>query len=84
MDSTTLLGLVGGTLTTSSFVPQVIKAVKTKSTKDVSLGMFALLSAGIFIWIVYGFMIDSLPVILTNIMSFIFSTVILVYKIIHR
>ncbi|MBI5587132.1 MAG: SemiSWEET transporter [Deltaproteobacteria bacterium] len=84
MDSTTLLGLVGGTLTTSSFVPQVLKAVKTKSTKDVSLGMFALLSAGIFIWIVYGFMIDSLPVILTNIISFIFSTVILVYKIIHR
>lgn len=84
MDSTTLLGLVGGTLTTSSFVPQVLKAVKTKSTKDVSLGMFALLSAGIFIWIVYGFMIDSLPVILTNIISFIFSTIILVYKIIHR
>lgn len=81
MDSTTLLGLIGGTLTTSSFVPQVVKAVKTKSTKDISAGMFALLTAGILIWIVYGVMINSLPVILTNVISLAFSAVILVYKI---
>lgn len=84
MDSTTLLGLIGGTLTTSSFVPQVLKAVRTKSTKDVSTGMFALLSAGILIWIVYGIRINSLPVILTNAISFVFSVVILVYKAVHR
>ncbi|MBI5469483.1 MAG: SemiSWEET transporter [Deltaproteobacteria bacterium] len=84
MDSTTLLGLIGGTLTTSSFVPQVLKAVRTKSTKDVSTGMFALLSAGIFIWIVYGIRINSLPVILTNVISLVFSVVILVYKVVHR
>lgn len=84
MDSTTLLGLIGGTLTTSSFVPQVVKAVKTRSTKDISVGMFALLTAGIFIWIVYGIKIDSLPVILTNSISFVFSAVILVYKIFYR
>lgn len=84
MDSTTLLGLIGGTLTTSSFVPQVLKAVRTKSTKDVSTGMFALLSAGILIWIVYGIRINSLPVILTNAISFVFSVVILVYKVVHR
>lgn len=84
MDSTTLLGLIGGTLTTSSFVPQVLKAVRTKSTKDVSTGMFALLSAGILIWIVYGIRINSFPVILTNAISFVFSVVILVYKVVHR
>jgi MtN3 and saliva related transmembrane protein len=84
MDSTTLLGLIGGTLTTSSFVPQVLKAVRTKSVKDVSTGMFALLSAGILIWIVYGIRINSLPVILTNVISFVFSVVILVYKVVHK
>ncbi len=76
--------LIGGTLTTSSFVPQVLKAVKTKSTKDVSTGMFALLSAGILIWIVYGIRINSLPVILTNVISLVFSVVILVYKVVHK
>lgn len=84
MDSTTLLGLIGGTLTTSSFVPQVLKAVKTRSTRDVSTGMFALLSAGIFIWIVYGIKIDSLPVILTNSISLVFSVIILVYKVVNK
>ena len=83
MDTTTLLGLIGGTLTTSSFVPQVIKAVKTKSTKDISTGMFALLTAGIFVWIVYGVLIESLPVILTNAVSLVFSVVILVYKVLQ-
>jgi len=84
MDSTTLLGLIGGTLTTSSFVPQVLKAVKTRSTRDVSTGMFVLLSAGIFIWIVYGIKINSLPVILTNSISFVFSVIILVYKVVNK
>jgi len=84
MDSTTLLGLIGGTLTTSSFVPQVLKAVKTKSTKDISTGMFVLLSAGILIWILYGIRINSLPVIATNLVSLIFSVIILGYKIINK
>ncbi len=84
MDSTTLLGLIGGTLTTSSFVPQVMKALKTRSTKDVSLWMFIMLSAGILIWIIYGFMIGSLPVIISNIISLFFAGFILVYKIIYR
>jgi len=84
MDSTTLLGLIGGTLTTSSFVPQVLKAVKTKSTKDISTGMFVLLSAGILIWIIYGIRINSLPVIATNLVSLVFSVIILGYKIINK
>lgn len=84
MDSTTLLGLIGGTLTTSSFVPQVMKALKTRSTKDVSLWMFIMLSAGILIWIIYGFMIGSLPVIVSNMISLVFACFILAYKIIYK
>lgn len=84
MDSITLLGLLGGTLTTVSFFPQVFKTWKTKSTKDVSLVMFVLLTVGIMIWIVYGFLIGSLPIIVSNSVSFVLSLVILVLKLIHK
>lgn len=84
MDSVTILGLIGGALTTSSFFPQVIKAWKTKSTGDVSIGMFLLLAAGIFIWTIYGFLIGSLPVIAANIISFILSVTVIVFKVIYK
>ena len=84
MDSITLLGLLGGTLTTASFFPQVVKTWKTRSTKDVSLVMFLLLSVGIFIWIVYGIKIGSLPVVVANSISLVFSLIILTLKLINK
>ncbi|NJD55806.1 MAG: hypothetical protein FIA94_05295 [Nitrospirae bacterium] len=80
MDAATLLGMAAGTLTTVSFLPQVIKTWKTRSTKDISTGMFSLFCAGIFFWILYGFSISSLPVIVTNIITFILAFIILVLK----
>ena len=84
MDSTTLLGFIGGALTTISFLPQVIKTWKTRSTSDVSLWMFLLLCIGIIIWIIYGFLINSLPVIFANLISFILTSIILVFKIRYK
>ncbi|HAG50318.1 MAG: hypothetical protein A2X87_05260 [Deltaproteobacteria bacterium GWC2_42_51] len=84
MDSTTLLGFFGGILTTISFLPQVIKTWKTRSTSDVSLWMFLLLCIGIIIWIIYGFLINSLPVIFANLISFILTSIILVFKIRYK
>lgn len=84
MDSITILGLVGGTLTTVSFLPQVFKTWKSRSAKDVSLWMFLILSLGIVMWIIYGFLIDSIPVIAANIVSFILVFTILILKIIFR
>ncbi|MBI4950205.1 MAG: SemiSWEET transporter [Deltaproteobacteria bacterium] len=84
IDSITLLGLVGGTLTTVSFVPQVVKTWRSRSAKDVSLWMFLILSLGIVIWIIYGFLIDSFPVIAANIVSFILVFAILMLKIVFR
>lgn len=83
MDAVTILGLVGGALTTSSFLPQVIKSWKTKSTGDVSMWMFLLLTVGILIWMVYGFMIGSLPVVVANAGSFILSVTMIIFKIIY-
>ncbi len=76
----TLLGMAAGTLTTVSFLPQVIRTWKTRSTKDLSTGMFSMFCAGIFLWILYGFSIKSLPVIVTNIVTFFLAFIILVLK----
>ncbi|MBZ0220428.1 MAG: SemiSWEET transporter [Candidatus Methylomirabilis sp.] len=84
MDSITLLGLLGGTLTTASFFPQVVKTIKTRSTKDVSFAMFLLLSVGITIWIIYGIKIGSVPVVIANSVSLVFSLIILILKLVYR
>ena len=76
-----MLGLTAGTLTTMSMLPQAVKILKTQSAKDISLGMFAMLAAGLLLWICYGFLISSLPVVIANIVSFLLASVILSLKI---
>ena len=80
VDTVTLLGMAAGTLTTISFLPQVIKTWKTRSTRDISSGMFTLFCAGIFLWILYGLSISSLPVIVSNVVTFILACIILALK----
>jgi len=81
MDFKTILGLTAGLLSTVSLLPQLIKVWKTKSVTDVSLGMFAILCAGAILWLIYGALINALPVILTNLAIFILSLMILILKI---
>jgi MtN3 and saliva related transmembrane protein len=66
MENIEILGLVAATITTAGFVPQVLKIWKDKSTKDISLNMYLLLTLGLFLWFIYGIAIESLPVILSN------------------
>ncbi|MCH8487942.1 MAG: hypothetical protein LAT75_13845, partial [Candidatus Cyclonatronum sp.] len=49
----TVVGLLAATCTTISFLPQVIKTWKSKSAKDLSLGMFSIFATGVFLWLVY-------------------------------
>lgn len=84
MNGITLLGLLAGTLTTISFMPQVIKTWTTKSTQDISLGMFITFCSGIFLWLVYGLFIQNLPVILTNAVTFILASTILGMKLKYK
>lgn len=79
----TILGLVAAAFTTFSMFPQVIRIFKSKSTKDISLPMYIVLSIGCFLWLVYGLLIKSPPIYLANIISLIFSVSILVLKIKH-
>ena len=73
MELITILGLVAATLTTTSFLPQVIKVIKTKHVKDLSLNMYLLLGTGILFWTIYGVFRNDLPVILANGISFILA-----------
>ena len=61
------LGYFAGLLTVVSFLPQVIRTWRTRQTRDLSLGMFALLVTASTLWVVYGAVTADLPVILTNV-----------------
>lgn len=80
MDKWTLLGLLAGFLTTMGFVPQIVKGFKTKKMEDVSSGMLLLLGIGMFLWMVYGILIDSLPVIFWNAIALSLNVVLIVLK----
>ncbi len=76
----TLLGLLAGVFSTISFLPQIIKIMQTKSTKDISIFMYLLFSFGSILWITYGILISALPVITTNVAILSLLIVILVLK----
>ena len=80
----TILGLVAGTLTTLSFLPQLLKAWMSRSTHDISIGMFSLLAVGITLWIVYGVVTSDLPVVVANSVTLVFVGLILALKLRYR
>lgn len=60
------LGLIAGALTTAAFVPQAWRVWRRRSADDLSLPTFFIFSAGVACWLLYGFSIRSLPIILAN------------------
>ena len=78
-----MLGLAAGTLTTAAFVPQLVKAWRSKSTGDLSWGMLITFSTGVLLWLIYGVWIDSLPVILANAVTLLLQAGIVSLKIKH-
>ena len=81
MESANTLGLIAGALTTVAFIPQVIKIWKSRHARDISLGMFAIFSSGVLLWLFYGIQIGSLPVILSNAITLVLSLTVLFFKI---
>lgn len=80
----TTLGLIAGVLTTIAYLPQLIKTWQTKSAHDLSWSMLIVLCAGIILWLVYGFYIQNIPIIAANIVTFLFTSMILVLKIKYK
>ncbi|MAH03504.1 hypothetical protein CMI39_01815 [Candidatus Pacearchaeota archaeon] len=84
MDWIIYIGLIAAGLTTGSLLPQAIKTINTKSTKDISLLMYLSLIIGVILWLVYGILIKDLPLIIANGISLIFVTIILTMKIKYK
>jgi MtN3 and saliva related transmembrane protein len=80
MNSVTILGLVAGCCTTLAYLPQVIKAWRTRSTRDISLGMFSLMACGLLLWLAYGLLLHDVPLIASNLVTFAFAATILYFK----
>jgi MtN3 and saliva related transmembrane protein len=80
MDTVVIVGYIAGALTTISFVPQLIKAWKMRETRDLSLAMLVLFGIGILLWTIYGFWVDSLPIIAANVTTFVLILVLLFLK----
>jgi MtN3 and saliva related transmembrane protein len=74
------LGYLAGCITVVSFVPQVLRAWRTRRTRDLSLGAFTLLASGAVLWLAYGLMIGDWPVIATNLAVLVLVSAILVAK----
>ena len=84
MTLTSLIGFSAATLTTVSFLPQVIQVWKTKSTKDISLGMFSIFSTGVFLWLIYGILIKDWAVFFANLITLILASIILTFKLKYK
>lgn len=77
------IGSVAGVCTTVAFLPQVVRTWRTRSTGDISLGMFALMVFGIFLWLVYGIERSDWPLIVADGVSLVLAGVILCLKLRH-
>ncbi len=74
------IGLAAATCTTISFVPQLIRVWRLRSAREISLIMFSVFSLGVFLWLLYGLFIHSLPIILANAITLALSLAILALK----
>jgi MtN3 and saliva related transmembrane protein len=80
MQTTELFGYLAATLTTVSFIPQVVQVWRTKHTKDISLGMYSIFTVGIAVWLVYGIMLGSMPIIIANSITILLAGSVLTMK----
>ncbi|MGB2170920.1 MAG: SemiSWEET family sugar transporter [Flavobacteriaceae bacterium] len=78
------IGLIAAALTTSSFVPQLYKLWKYKTADGVSLTMYLVMLTGVILWEIYGILIESIAVIVSNIVTASLLLIILYYKVKYK
>jgi MtN3 and saliva related transmembrane protein len=84
MSTATLIGLVAGSLTTFAWLPQVVRAFRTRSTKDFAWSWFAMFGIGVTVWLVYGLMAAAPAVIAANAITLLLVVSLAVLKVGHR
>lgn len=77
-------GYVAAAMTTLAFVPQALKTIRSKDTRSISLGMYVVFTVGVGFWLAYGISLGSMPMILSNIVTFALSATILAMKLKYK
>ena len=78
------IGYIAASLTTISFLPQVILTLKTKNTQSISLSMYIIFVAGTSCWLAYGILLQSTPMVLANLVTVLLSSIVLFLKILEK
>ena len=79
-----MIGIIAAFLTTLSFIPQAWQVIKTKDTSGISLGMYAMFVAGVFLWMIHGINIRDVAIIAANGITFVLASIILAFKIKYK
>ena len=84
IDNIELIGLLAAILTTTAFIPQVYKVIKTKSVKGLSLTTYLIFTSGVLFWLIYGLLKSSVSMIIGNGITFLLAFSILYYILKNR
>lgn len=80
MNNADLIGSIAATLTTTAFIPQAWQVWHTRHTADISLGMYAMFTAGVALWLTYGILLSSWPIIIANGITLLLAGIVLLMK----
>jgi len=80
----TTLGLVAGTLTSIAAIPQLVKTLRTRHARDISIWQPLLLAIGVALWLIYGILIHDTPLILANIVPLACNVMLAILKLRYR
>jgi MtN3 and saliva related transmembrane protein len=75
-----IMGLIGAFLSSITFIPQVYKTWKIKSAGDLSMSMMLIVFTSTIIWLIYGFALNLLPVIICNGIIMVLSAFLIYFK----
>jgi MtN3 and saliva related transmembrane protein len=82
--STELIGIAAGVCTAISLLPQLIKIIREKEARNISLFYLVILLAGLLLWIWYGILREDLPIIVTNVTSIVLNVAIIILGIRYK
>ena len=77
MDSVSVIGYIAAFCTTASFLPQVLRIIKTRETSGISIAMYSTFTTGVALWLVYGIALVNWPIIVANTITLILAGAVL-------
>ena len=84
MNLNDLIGSAAACMTTLSFVPQAWLTFKTRDVSGVSLGMYSVFTVGVALWLAYGLLLRSWPMVIANAITLVLALMILAMKLVYR